>query len=351
MKGSLAVVGVAIFLVVVFSGFLFFRPEIGSIVTPSPSAKPSSFETPSRTFIPSPTVYSTPLPTLLPSPTLISAPSPNAIDIVGQAEIIEYALSLINSDRQTHGLQNVTLSSVDSGQIHADDMLLNHYVSHWDTSGYKPYMRYTLAGGEGAVAENVAWQRKTGNIDPIDAKSALKDLEYAMMYDDASSNWGHRDNILDPSHNKVSIGVAYDNHNVYLVQDFEDDYVVWSQRIVDNNQVTLDGTIQKEALIQGVAILYDNPSNLTVAQINEPQYQDGYGPGTYVAMAMPPNWRAAGEAITITAENWRQNENTFEITFTLSPVVATIGNGVYTLYLVTGSSTADSLTTYSVWIR
>jgi hypothetical protein len=42
-----------------------------------------------------------------------------------------------------------------------------------------------------------------------------------MVYDDASSNWGHRDNILNPAHRQVNIGIAYTDRFLALVQHFE----------------------------------------------------------------------------------------------------------------------------------
>ena len=129
---------------------------------------------------------------------------------------MSYMLSLINTDRQSNNLQNVSLSSVDSGQRHADNMLANHYFSHWDTQGYKPYMRYTLVG-KGAVGSKIC-AAQLGSYSNL--KDALKQMEWNMMNDDAASNWGHKDNILDPTHNKVSIGIAYDGSNIYGVQDF-----------------------------------------------------------------------------------------------------------------------------------
>ena len=203
---------------------------------------------------------------------------------------------MINSDRQANGLQNVTLSSIDSAQLHAEDMLKNGYVSHWDMNGYKPYMRYTLAGGQGAVAENIAWQGETGNSVGIDVESALKDMEYSMMYNDSASNWGHRDNILNPLHNEVSIGIAYDNNNVYFVEDFINDYISWNQLSVNGNEVTMQGTIQTQpSNIKQIGIFYDNPSPLTVNQLEQAPYQDGYDAGTYVG---------SGFASTIGKYDW-----------------------------------------------
>jgi hypothetical protein len=229
-------------------------------------------------------------------------------------------------------------------------MLRNGYISHWDTNGYKPYMRYSVAGGKGAVAENVAWKGMIGNTFPVDVNSFLEDMEWSMMYDDASSNWGHRDNILNPLHNKVSIGIAYDHSNVYLVQDFENDYVSWTALTVSNNQVTMEGEVLKQtSTIQRVSIFYDNPESLTATQLQSHPYDGSYDPGTYVGLALPPNWEAQG-AITITCDKWNLQGNSFQIDFSLSEAVTAHGKGVYTLYLQTGSSTADSLTTYSIWI-
>jgi hypothetical protein len=111
-------------------------------------------QTPSVT--PSPSITS-PIPSTTPSENPTS-PDATPSEVNSHEELVNYALSLINSDRQSNGLQNVTLSSIDSGQRHADEMLANQFFSHWDINGYKPYMRYTLAGGKGAVAENCAAQ-------------------------------------------------------------------------------------------------------------------------------------------------------------------------------------------------
>jgi len=142
-----------------------------------------------------------------------SSPDNNA----SSSELVNYALILINNDRQLNGLENVTLSSVNSAQLHADNMLENNFAGHWDLNGYKPHMRYTLAGGKGSVSENVAWKYRSDFIDP---KEILENLQWQMVYDDADSNWGHKNNILTPFHNKVSIGIAYNDNYLYLVQDF-----------------------------------------------------------------------------------------------------------------------------------
>ncbi len=262
-------------------------------------------------------------------------------------ELVSYALSLINSDRTHNGTLNVSLSSVDSGQQHADNMLTYQFFSHWDMNGYKPYMRHTLAGGQGSVAENVAWQYSSG---PFDAKEAIRNLEWKMMYNDSKWEWGHRDNILNSFHNKVSIGIAYDNHNLYFVQDFENDYIEWStMSVAENGEVTMSGTFQKgELTANWTNIFYDPlPSNLTVEQLEKPAYSGSYTLGAFVGMAVPSGYKSS-EGITITAQTWDQIGKTFQIRFNLSPAFNLHGEGVYTLYLQPDpDTTEDSLTSYS----
>jgi hypothetical protein len=269
--------------------------------------------------------------------------------ILSREELVNYALSLINSDRQSNGLQNVTLSGVDSGQRHADEMLMYHFLSHWDTNGFKPYMRYTLEGGKGAVSENCAQFYESGGLD---ASRALRELEHDMVYDDASSNWGHRDNILDAFHNKVSIGIAYDKQDLYFVEDFEDDYISWSTLHL-STEVRLQGTILSTGLsISQLEIYFDKPTSLTSQQLSSPAYQDGSEHGSYVGMVVssPPSgyqYEQPGRGVTIIANTWNQTGQNFEITFDMSSAFAQCGKGVYTLYLWTDSD--ECLTSLSIW--
>jgi len=258
-------------------------------------------------------------------------------------ELVNYALILINNDRQPNGLENVTLSNINSAQVHADNMLKDGFFSHWDLNGYKPYMRYTLAGGQGSVSENCAAIYSSVSIDP---KEALEDMQWNMMYDDADSDWGHRDNILNSFHNKVSIGISYNDTAICLVQDFEDDYVSWDTLTVSNNEVIMEGAmIKQESTIQQVAIYYDNPIPLTVEQLMNPPFQDGYAMDTFVGMALPSGWEAVG-GITIPAQVWTRTGQNFEIRFNLSAALTSYDKGVYTLCVKTED---NFLTTYSFW--
>jgi uncharacterized protein YkwD len=280
------------------------------------------------------------------APTVISyvKNSLNSSSSANYAELVKYALTIINNDRTSNGLLAVNLSSVNSGQVHADDMFKNDYFSHWGTDGSKPYMRYTLAGGRGAVDENIAAYTQGT---PSDLETALKDLENDMMYNDAGSNWGHRDNILNPLHNGVSIGISYGGGRLYFVEDFINDYVNWSTFTVVQNQVSLAGSLSNQMTLSEVNIFYDSlPSNLTSYQLDNSPYNGAYTQGTFVGMALPPNYQSQ-QGVTITAQTWVQSGLTFRIEFDMSQAFNLYGKGVYTIYLQTDSQ--DSLTSYSIW--
>jgi uncharacterized protein YkwD len=318
--------GVAILIV----GVLLWSASQGLLPYLNPSNSPNS---------------STPLP-------LPNNPSPNpSTNPTRDEALVSYALSLINSDRQSYGLENVTLSDINSGQIHAENMLQNNFFSHWDTNGYKPYMRYSLAGGKGAVAENIAVMFSH----TPDLEATVAELERIMMYDDAEWDWGHRDNILKPFHNKVSIGIAYDNYNLYFVEDFEDDHIVWETFKVNNYAVTMHGTFGESGyIIKDVAIFYDNTTALSIEQLDNSPYDRSYTRGAFVGMTLPPFWEST-EGITITAGTWSQTGDSFLIDFDISEAVSSHGAGVYTLWLQASTENAADeyhyFTSYSIWYQ
>ena len=149
-------------------------------------------------------------------------------------ELRVFALGLINRDRADHGLPPVAMGSNPAAQLHAEDMLTNEYLGHWWVDGRKPYMVYTSTGGKSYVAENVAvdgWTSERWRERQCDAllvactllvpDEAVSGLQWAMMYDDADSDWGHRDNILRPGHRSVNLGIAWNGRLLTFAQHFE----------------------------------------------------------------------------------------------------------------------------------
>jgi uncharacterized protein YkwD len=74
------------------------------------------------------------------------------------AALTQYAVQKINEDRRKFDLSPVVLNLNRAAQIDAEDLLKtkDHHPSHWSTDGMKPYMGYSLYGGNGYVEQNVA---------------------------------------------------------------------------------------------------------------------------------------------------------------------------------------------------
>ncbi len=270
-----------------------------------------------------------------------------------------YALSLINHDRQQYGLDNVTLSPEPSAQQHAQSMLAYNYFSHWDIYGLKPYMRYTLLGGTGASSENVAYQYSSscdllgicsGGINP---GKSIQSMEYSMMYNDSiCCNNGHRDNILNPNHNQVSIGIAYNSTTIYFVEDFIDNYIDWTNGPgFSNGEVYLQGTLQSGYSINQVEVSYDTPlQSMSKAQLDN---TTDYGYGPQVAGVVKNSLYYYPNLTTIVADQYNINGNQFTINFNLQSTIGKYGAGEYTVVIYLNSPGQSSFvgSTYTIFIN
>jgi uncharacterized protein YkwD len=281
-----------------------------------------------------------------------------------------YALNQINADRAANGTGPVALGYNQAAQQHADSMLYYEYFSHNDTQGYKPYMRYSLLGGRGADFENVAFISycPSPHVLPCpphfastsDVESAIQTLEHSMVYDDVTCcNNGHKYNILDPLHNIVSIGVAYNSTAVYFDEEFENDYINLNFTVAGASganpyQVTLSGVpIGSTPSPNSIFISFDHtPTMVTRSQLNNGPHE--YGPGTLVGGVLPPSgFFGCGQfttGTTVCADTWTFTSSSVDITFSLEPFVRNYGPGVYTIFLITGSTTSTALTTISVFV-
>ncbi len=276
-------------------------------------------------------------------------------------QLANYSLNVINEDRESAGLSPVILSPIPSGQEHADSMLVNGYFSHWDTQGYKPYMRYSLLNGTGFVEENVAYESTTlpTFVTTADVENAISSLEWQMMNNDsACCQNGHRDNILTSFHNRVSIGVAYDSNNVYFVEDFETFLTSLSLPIDQGTTVSLTGNTSTPLNPTSILIFYDaTPQPLTSVQLDT-QYYGSYDQGTFLGGVVPPCNGILGrclqfsQGVTEQASTWATSGNYIDIKFSLENFLSSNGNGVYTVYLVQGSqSNPEYLTSISIFVN
>ena len=304
---------------------------------------------------------------------VVSNHTPSAPDISGGSAnvafpsdycaIAEYAIGLINQDRAANGSAPVALDFNLAAQQHADSMLYYNYFSHYDTQGYKPYMRYSLLGGLGADYENVAY---IFNSPPhftttADVEDGVKLLESSMIHNDtACCNNGHRDNIHNALHNKVSIGVAYDGTTVYFDEEFENLYINLQFSFSSSSAstpyyVTMKGMpTQLFPTPNSIYIAYDKtPAPESKSQLDNGPHE--YGPGTLVGGVLPRSGILGGcgqfeMGTTVCADTWTFTSNNVDVEFSLRDFVNSNGKGVYTVYIITGSNTNSALTTISVFV-
>jgi uncharacterized protein YkwD len=355
------VVTLAVILALLLAGFVIYLPNLSTAILGSGTSGSLSTQTTSRgssSLSSSIAVSVATIQALISPPTIqngsASVPYPSNYNTLAA-----HALGVINQDRKTYGLTPVTLSPVSSAQQHADSMLYFGYFSHFDTQGYKPYMRYTLLGGVGATEENIAfisWQSPyytdIGRIE-----KSIDGLEHSMMYNDSfCCHNGHRDNILSQLHNRVSIGVAYNTTALFFVEDFENHYVDLEVNL-SGSSISMKGTPLTSSLNSStMAVFYDpapRPENVSVLN----QGPREYDPGTLIGGVFPPcsilcPYSQAG--ITVYADSWQYTATGVKVSFTLTQFIQRYGAGVYTLYLLTGanesSTTANAITSISIFV-
>ncbi|MDD5289082.1 MAG: CAP domain-containing protein [Dehalococcoidales bacterium] len=296
-------------------------------------------------------------------PTTIYVPSAEPYKPTGaELELFQYMLSLINKDRQDNGVPPVILAYNAAAQKHAQDMFDNYYGSHWGTDGLKPYMRYTLEGGLSTEGENSAysgWFNPSDNPDnyqSINTREELAALQYTMVYDDAASNWGHRDTMLNKSYTKVSLGIAYSDKRLALVQQFEGEYVeYYTAPSISNGTLALLGRVTSADIeINNISIAYEPaPQSLTNAQLTgDAAYTDGYSLGERInfILSPPPAGREYKDlpSYAIIASKWIVNSaGQFAIQADINASLSK-GKGVYTIVIVANiNGESVNLTNYS----
>src|SRR5579859_2414002 len=195
------------------------------------------------------------------------------------ADAQKYFVELVNRDRQAEGLEPVTWDPVAerAGKVHAVDMAMNGYTSHYGTDGSVPELRYTRVGGDGMVQENAAcfFDEKRRKLDPnpVFSAEAIEKAEASFMNEKPPHD-GHRKNILTPWHNRLGIGLVQpvDVPIPCVAQEFVDHYgsysaVPSSAAVGDAVQVT--GTIAAPAVFAGVGVArIDTPAPRKPGDLN-----------------------------------------------------------------------------------
>lgn len=135
-------------------------------------------------------------------------------------------LHMVNEER---AVEKVPLLAMDelATQVatkHATEMALHEFASHWGRDGFKPYHRYSFAGGTDATQENVS---AADNTWANDMNLLKQDTSYLhlRLYQEKPPNDGHRKTILAPQHTHVGFGIAVEKLRLRVVELFVARYV------------------------------------------------------------------------------------------------------------------------------
>ncbi|MFC1931490.1 CAP domain-containing protein [Chloroflexota bacterium] len=318
---------------------------------------PSTVQPPVATE-PGPQIPSIEIPSSTPTtPPIKPAPAPIQPPVYQYDELVAYALELINIDRTVNSLEPVTLGNNTAAQRHAEERLAYRYGSHWGIDGLKPYMRYTLVGGENYEAEN-GFMTETywiGGKDPsfrIDPKEKLKEAQEGLM-----TSPGHRKNIIDKWHKKVNLGIAYDEERLDLVQQFEGDYINFNKPpSILGSILSMIGKVRL-GTIENVSLYYDPlPQPLSPEQLDSPPYDYAYGLGEDIGTILPPlppdYFYIDLLPNDLVATTWDiESDGLFTIEADINPILEE-GKGVYTVVVwVETNDEFVAISNYSLFIK
>jgi hypothetical protein len=189
----------------------------------------------------------------------------------------------------------------------------------------------------------------------LDPFKEINRAERSMMYNNSiCCRNGHRDNILDPHHTDVSIGIAFDRYFFAFVQNFENNYINFSNPLIHNNKhIQISGKISSGKL-DTIGVYYDeNPSHLTYQENKD---KNSYKLGEFVASIVQPPplfsiYDQPSNYTLIRADNWSQNGRLINVTFDLSPILRR--EGVYTIVVYLNDNEEDRfpVTSYSTFVQ
>ena len=183
-------------------------------------------------------------------------------------ELKELMVELTNRHRAEAGVPPVGIGDNPAAQLHAEASLEGCYASHWDRWGLKPHHRYSLAGGTGAGAENVAGLDYC--IRFLDWHLPIRSMDDEVT--EAVAQWlrspDHRRVMLDPAHTLLNVGIAHDRFNANLVQHFASDYVRYEQEPAIDSQ----GMLRFRGAVDGATLEIGDTVNIQIAYDPPPRY-------------------------------------------------------------------------------
>jgi hypothetical protein len=276
----------------------------------------------------------------------------------------DYALSKINADRLSVGLNPVSLSDNKAAQYHAAEILQSELLSHWSKDGLKPYMLYSLHNGTGYVQQNIgqisyintddAMKGITAHsfctsdsrlyCEPLDPFDAIDKLENSLIFNDfLCCHDGHKNNILDKLHTNVSIGIAFNEYYFVLVQNFENNYLSYNISHEDN-EFLLEAKLldpKKNLQLSHISFYFDNPPNQREYEDNKNKLN--YSIGNLGLIVSKPlefyeQYVQPESYHIIEAENWDIHNDSVNVSFKL-PADLELNDRIVTMVMYANNMT------------
>ena len=159
----------------------------------------------------------------------MSTPTPIPALVPTVNELRMVVLEMLNGQRESAGVAPLAQGSNGAAQFHAEAARDGCFTGHWGLDGTTPGMRYVLAGGYQVNAESMTGLNHC--IQPHENFRRIIALESAVR-DAAETLIGSPDHYGTAISNRfqaVNLGIAWDAHIVWIVQQFEGDYVRFQQ--------------------------------------------------------------------------------------------------------------------------
>ncbi len=148
----------------------------------------------------------------------------------------------------------------------------NNYIGHWNMAGEEPYLRYAFAGGYDHVSENAYGEWSSDNYYFSLIGSLMKTGHGKFMAERAPYD-GHKQNIIDKSHNFVGIGFYLSGKQFRYYEEFIDRYFEFENipaEVKVGDSCTITVKTNGQSFLYYIIIYRENwPHPLTPVQISK----------------------------------------------------------------------------------
>src|SRR5674476_1540074 len=137
-------------------------------------------------------------------------------------------LDVINKSRRKNNASPVKLDILASRVANkmCKEAAENDYIGHWNMAGEEPYLRYAFAGGYDHISENAygEWSSDNYTLSPS-VVSSMMNTGHNKFMSERAPNDGHKQNIIDKSHNFTGIGFYLAGNQFRYYEEFIDRYL------------------------------------------------------------------------------------------------------------------------------